>query len=77
MSDLVLNQVQTQKAQNRQGVCNTTNNSEHADSVQWIKQLSTECISEYQKMGRYADQERVAKETLQDSWKVIQSEYNK
>ena len=58
--------------------------TKHANSVQWIKQptivdcsVSTECISEYQKMGRYADQERVAKETLQDSWKVIQSEYNK
>ena len=56
---------------------NTTNNSEHVNSVQWIKQLSAECISEYQKMGRYADQERVAKETLQDSWKVIQEEYSK
>ena len=59
---------------------NTTSDeshTKHADSVQWIKQLSTECISEYQKMGRYADQERVAKETLQESWKVIQSEYNK
>lgn len=51
--------------------------TKHANSVQWIKQLSTECISEYQKMGRYADQERVAKETLQESWKVIQEEYGK
>lgn len=52
-------------------------NSISTKRIQRVEQLSTECISEYQKMGRYADQERVAKETLQESWKVIQEEYNK
>lgn len=51
------------------------NDSKTTNSVQKLSTISTECISEYSKMGEYAERERLAKETLQNSWEVVRSEY--
>ena len=46
-------------------------NSISTKRIQRVEQLSTECISEYAKMGEYADRERVAKETLLNGWNEL------
>ena len=55
---------------------NSSGNSEYAESLRVLGEVSTECTAEVGRLASEAARQEEAKVTLQEAWKEVQDKYN-